>query len=91
MNDVSTFYLDGGFVLPMQKSEGVLSGGGGFVRGGFCPEGVCPEVVLSGGGCPRGFCPEGVLSRGGCLRGFCPEGVLSYILFSQIHTGVLSG
>ena len=35
MNDVSTFYLDGGgFVPPMQKSEGVLSGGG-FVRGGL--------------------------------------------------------
>ena len=29
MNDVSTFYLDGGgVVLTMQKSEGVLSRGG---------------------------------------------------------------
>ena len=28
----------GGLVLPMQKSEGVLSGGG-------CPRGFCPEGV----------------------------------------------
>ena len=41
MNDVSTFYLEGGgFVLPMQKSEGVMSGG-------VCPRGFCPEEVLS--------------------------------------------
>ena len=35
LNDVSTFYLIGGFVLPMQKSEGVLSRG-------VLSEGVCP-------------------------------------------------
>ena len=40
MNDFSTFYLDGGVVLTMQKSEGVLSRG-------VSPRGVCPEGVLS--------------------------------------------
>ena len=36
MNDVSTFYLDGGgVVLPMHKSEG------GVFQGG-CPRGFCP-------------------------------------------------
>ena len=40
MNDVSTFFEWGGFVLPMQKSEGVLSGG-------FLSEGVLSEGVLS--------------------------------------------
>ena len=39
MNDVSTFIWMGGFVLhvPMQKSEGILSGG-------FCPEGVLSYI-----------------------------------------------
>ena len=38
--------IGGGFALPMQKSEGVLSEG-------FCPEGVCPptqeNMVCDGG------------------------------------------
>ena len=40
----------GGFVLPMQKSEGVLSGGfcpRGFCPRGFCPEGVCPTFKIT--------------------------------------------
>ena len=37
--------MEGGGVLPMQKSEGVLSGG--FCPRGFCPRGFCPEGVLS--------------------------------------------
>ena len=35
----------GGFVLPMQKSEGVLSEG--VLSEGVLSEGVCPEGVLS--------------------------------------------
>ena len=34
LNNVSTFYLDGGFVRPLQKSDRVLSGEG-VVRVGF--------------------------------------------------------
>ena len=34
-----------GFVLPMQKSEGVLSEG--FCLRRFCPRGFCPEGVVS--------------------------------------------
>ena len=46
MNDISTFYLDGGVLShPCEKVRG-------FCPGGFCPRGFCP----------RGFCPEGVLS-----------------------------
>ena len=42
VNDLNTFYLDGGggFVLPMQKVRV-------FCPGGFCPEGVLSKGVLS--------------------------------------------
>ena len=44
MNDVSTFYLDGGLSFPCKKVRGVLSGG--FVRGGFCLEGVLSYIQV---------------------------------------------
>ena len=48
MNDVSTFYLDGGVLsYPCQKVRGFVRGGRGFVLGGF----VQGCFVL------RGFCP----------------------------------
>ena len=44
---VPFIWMGGGFVLPMQKSEGVLSGGGlseGVLSEGFCPEGVLSYI-----------------------------------------------
>ena len=47
INDVSTFYLDWVFFLPMQKMRGFCPGGGWLVRGGFGRGFFFPEGFLS--------------------------------------------
>ena len=47
MNDVSTFYLDGGVLsYPCKKVREFCPGGGGCPRG-FCPEGVLSYILFA--------------------------------------------